>query len=162
MHITRNFLLFKAHCYQQHKLSWQGDTERLFKRVKVQTFFNTGGLRRYFIVQVPEYRASGPPVTEEAKAEVDMLLREWKGTLERHEAEMHVMEAEVAKTDKTGWFTRTGWLQHFKKRDLKLLAHAVRLPGRDERKLKLAAHLVEVLIERSVARLSRLGRKTRH
>jgi len=56
------------------------------------------------VVHVPEYKTGGSPVLEEARVKVDTLLREWKGTLERHEAEMHVMDAEVAKTDKTGWF----------------------------------------------------------
>jgi len=74
---------------------------------------------------------------------------------------MQVMDTEVAKTDKTGWFIRTGWLQHLKEKNLEHLAHAVRIPGRDEQKLKLAAHLVGVLIERSVAGLATLGRETR-
>jgi hypothetical protein len=71
------------------------------------------------------------------------------------------MDREVAKIDKTGWYTRIGWPQYFKKRNLNYLAYAVRLPERDEHKLKLAAYLVEVLIERSVAGLATLGRKTR-
>jgi hypothetical protein len=160
-HITKNFPLLKAHFYQQHNVSWQGDTDRLFGKVKVQTFFNAGGLQRYFVVRVPDNEAGGSSAMEEKRAEVDTWLSEWKSTQERHEAEMQVMDAEVAKTDKTGWFTRTGWLQHFKKRNLKHLAHAIRLPGRDEGKLKLAARLVEVLVERSVAGLSTLGRETR-
>ncbi len=44
----------------------------------------------------------------ESKAEVDTLLAEWKITQTKHEEDMQVMGAEVAKTDKTGWFIRTG------------------------------------------------------
>jgi superfamily II DNA or RNA helicase len=158
-HITKNFSLLKAHCYRRHNISWLGDTETLFKKVKVQTFFNAGGLQRYFVVHaLEESRAS---VSDGEKAEVDTLLSEWKSTQERHEAEMQVMDAEIAKTDKTGWFNRTGWPQHFAKRNLKHLAHAIRLPDRDETKLHRAAHAVELLIEQSVAGLSTLGRETR-
>jgi hypothetical protein len=60
---------------------------------------------------------------------VNTLLAEWKTTQARHEEEMRVMAAEAAKTDKTGWFNRTGWLQYFKERNLAHLAHAIRLPG---------------------------------
>ena len=33
------------------------------------------------------------------------------------------MDAEVAKTDKTGWFKQTGWLEHFADCNLIYLAH---------------------------------------
>ena len=70
----------------------------------MQTFFNAGGLQRYFVVRVPENEASGSSVVAERKREVDELMREWRSTQDRHEAEMQVMDTEVAKTDKTGWF----------------------------------------------------------
>ena len=145
----------KVHCLRIHSLSWRGDTGSLFEKVKVQTFFRAPGFQRYFIVRGLEEKV------RESKAEVDTLLAEWKITQTKHEEDMQVMGAEVAKTDKTGWFIRTGWLLHLKERNLGHLAHAVQLPGREERKLKLAAHLVGVLIERSVAGLSTLGRETR-
>ena len=70
----------------------------------MQTFFNAGGLRRYFVVRVPDHGAGRSSVAEEERAEVDTLLGEWKSRRERHEAEMQVMDAEVAKTDKIGWY----------------------------------------------------------
>ncbi|KAH8723306.1 hypothetical protein GQ44DRAFT_597986, partial [Phaeosphaeriaceae sp. PMI808] len=76
------------------------------------------------------------------------------------ERELQILE-EAAKTDKTGWFKRTGWLEHFKGRNLVHLGHQVRLPDRGEVKLKLAAELTELLIERSVKGLSTLARETR-
>jgi hypothetical protein len=41
---------------------------------------------------------------------------------EQLEEEMYVME-EAAKTDKTGWFKRAGWLEFFKDRNLVYLGH---------------------------------------
>ena len=160
-YITRNDNVFRMHCREKHKITWKGKASKLFETVKVQTFFRTGGLQRYFVVAVPVERRGVNGLSADMKVEMDTLLRDWKSTQERHEAEMQVMDAEVAKTDKTGWFIRTGWLQHLKKKNLEHLAHAVRLPGRDEQKLKVAAHLVGVLIERSVAGLATLGRETR-
>ena len=79
----------------------------------------------------------------------------------KHEKEMQVMGREVERTDRTGWFNRTGWPEHFKERNLAHLAHAVRLPGNEEVKLKRAARVVELLIEQSVAGLASLERETR-
>ncbi|KAJ9634894.1 hypothetical protein H2199_008758 [Coniosporium tulheliwenetii] len=74
---------------------------------------------------------------------------------------MEKMDAEVAKTDRTGWFNRTGWPEHLAGSNRKHLAHACRLPGRDERKLQQAVRVVDVLVERSVAGLSTLAHETR-
>ena len=71
------------------------------------------------------------------------------------------MDAQVAKTDKTGWFKRTGWLEHFANRNLMHLAHQTRLPDRGEEKLRRAAKRTELLVERSVKGLSTLARETR-
>lgn len=71
------------------------------------------------------------------------------------------MDAEAAKTDRTGWFNRTGWLAHLAKRNRVHLAHAIRLPDRNETKLQQAAKVVELLVERSVCGLSTLARETR-
>ena len=73
---------------------------------------------------------------------------------------MDVM-GDAAKTDKTGWFKRAGWLEHFKDRHLAHLGYQVRLPDRNEAKLQLAAKLTEQLIENCVKGLSTLPRETR-
>jgi hypothetical protein len=87
-------------------------------------------------------------------------LAEYQSTQQQIEEELQVF-SEAAKTDKTGWFKRTGWLEHFKDRNLVHLAHQARLPDQSERKLKLAAELTERLIERSVKGLLTLARETR-
>ncbi|RYO53227.1 hypothetical protein AA0116_g10114 [Alternaria tenuissima] len=73
---------------------------------------------------------------------------------------MQVM-AEAAKTDKTGWFKRTGWLSFLQGRNLAHLGYQARLPDRNEAKLQLAAKLTEELIERSVCGLATLPQETR-
>jgi hypothetical protein len=88
---------------------------------------------------------------------VEKQLAEWKATQQMHQEKAQIMDAEVAKTDKTGWFKRTGWLEHFANRNLIHLAHQTRLPDRDEVKLQRAAKLVELLIEQSVKGLGTLS-----
>jgi hypothetical protein len=73
---------------------------------------------------------------------------------------MQVM-AEAAKTDKTGWFKRTGWLSFLQGRNLAHLGYQARLPDRNEAKLLLAAKLTEELIETSVRGLATLPQETR-
>ncbi|KAI1668018.1 hypothetical protein L13192_07154 [Pyrenophora tritici-repentis] len=73
---------------------------------------------------------------------------------------MDVM-GDAAKTDKTGWFKRVGWLEHLKDRNLAHLGYQVRLPDRSEAKLQRAAKLTEQLIEKGVKGLSTLPRETR-
>lgn len=72
-----------------------------------------------------------------------------------------MIDAEVAKQDTTGWFKRTGWVEHLADSNFKHLAHASRLPDRDETELLQAARLVDTLIERGVDGLRTLHRETR-
>ena len=41
----------RMHCNKAHKLPFKSDTSTLYRKVKLQTFFRTGGLQRYFIVE---------------------------------------------------------------------------------------------------------------
>jgi superfamily II DNA helicase RecQ len=163
-YITTNKDVLRKHCKKQHGLQWTKESGDLYTEVKVQTFFRTGGLQRYFIVNDREDAGAGRLLNNnpgDVKVEVDALLGEWKKTEVKHEKKMQVMDADVAKTDRTGWFSRTGWLQHLAKCNRMHLAHAIKLPNRNEPKLKRAARIVELLIERSVAGLSTLARETR-
>jgi superfamily II DNA helicase RecQ len=157
-YITINLDCLRIHCKEKHKLRWSKNRDGLFDQVKVQTFFRTAGLQRYFIVNA---LSSNAPVSLQQKEEVERLLGEWKTTKQGHEAEAQVMEAEAAKTDRTGWFKRTGWLEHLAERNRVHLAHAIKLPRRDEPKLNRARLVVERLVERSVCGLSSLSRETR-
>ena len=157
--ITVSINILQKHCRQEHGIAWKGDTSTLYSKVKVQTFFNNRSLRRYFVVnpQHSSENATAPDVQDR----VTGMLAGWRATQQTHNEQAQVMEAEAAKTDRTGWFKRTGWLEHFAERNLTHLAHQARMPDRSEVKLKQAAELVEALMERSVAGLSTLARQTR-
>jgi hypothetical protein len=73
---------------------------------------------------------------------------------------MQVMD-EAAKTDKTSWFKRTGWLSFLQGRNLAYLGYQARLPDRNEAKLQLATKLTEELMERSVRGLATHPQETR-
>lgn len=159
-YISVNKGVFRKHCKKEHGLRWIGDTSELYMNVKVQTFFRTGGLQRYFVVHAPDGNDE-PSAPAGVQGEVDRLLTNWKETKKSQEEKAQTMDVEAAKTDKTGWFKRTGWLEHLATRNRVHLAHQIRLPDRNEVKLQQAAKLVELLIERSVAGLSTLARETR-
>lgn len=150
--ITVNRSNMKTHCREIHERSWAGDKDVLFRNVKVQAFFSSGGLQKYFIVDFSDGE-------NEENSHPDHIavqqLNAWKSTRVLLEEDMQVME-EAAKTDKTGWFKRAGWLEHFKDRNLAHLGHQARLPDRNEPKLQLAAQLTEQLIEKCVQGLSTL------
>jgi hypothetical protein len=148
----------RKHCKKSHQQAWTGDKRQMFDCVKVQTLFRTGGLQKYFVVNLEstEIGEEGAVVEHTVQGQ----LAEYRATQESVEQELQVL-GEAAKTDKTGWFKRTGWLEHFKNRNLVHVAHQARLPGHDERKLKLAAELTERLLERSVKGLSTLALETR-
>jgi hypothetical protein len=48
--ITINKDRFRRHCKKHHGLAWVGDKSQLYSIVKIQSFFRTGGLQRYFEV----------------------------------------------------------------------------------------------------------------
>jgi hypothetical protein len=51
----------RMHCKGKHQQSWTGDTSVLYQSVKVQTFFSSGGLQKYFLVDlgVEDYAENG-------------------------------------------------------------------------------------------------------
>ncbi|KAL5396423.1 hypothetical protein PMIN03_012962 [Paraphaeosphaeria minitans] len=160
-YFTTSLVKLQMHCKKEHGRSWTGNTEALYERVKVQTFFRAGSLQRYFIVNATD-RADGPAAASPtATSIISTRLAEWQLTKQLHEEEAQTMSRQVAKTDKTGWFKRTGWLEHLANRNLVHLAHQTRLPDRGDERLRRVAELVELLVERSVKGLSTLARETR-
>ena len=49
--ITINKDEMRKHCKKDHQKAWVGEKSLLYKTVKVQSFFRTGGLQKYFIVK---------------------------------------------------------------------------------------------------------------
>jgi hypothetical protein len=91
---------------------------------------------------------------------VQQQLSNWQKVRNQLEEDLQKME-EAAKTDKTGWFKRTGWLSFLKGRNLAHLAHQAQMLDQNEAKFRLAAELIERLIEKSVRGLSTLPQETR-
>jgi hypothetical protein len=147
----------RMHFKKNHQQAWVGEKSLLYKIVKVQSFFRTRGLRKYFIVDLVD---AGNGESEQVENVVQAQLAEYKLTQQEIEEELQTLE-EAAKTDKTGWFKRTGWLEFLKDRNLVHLAHQARAPDHDERKIKLAAELTEQLVERSVKGLATLPQEIR-
>jgi hypothetical protein len=129
----------------------------LYKAVKVQSFFGTRGLQKYFIVEVG---VAEHGVDLDPNQVIKGQLNAWHRVRNQLEEDIQVME-DVAKTDKTGWFKRTGWLEFLKGRNLAHLAHQARLPDCNEVKLQAAAQLTEQLIEKCVKGLATLLQETR-
>jgi hypothetical protein len=159
--ITINQDGLRKHRKSVHNLAWSAKDSTAYTEVKVQTFFQKSALRRYFLVNARDSNNNNPSIPREVVDVVKERLAEWQLNQHAHEERAQVMDAHVAKTDKTGWFKRTGWLEHFADRNLMHLAHQIRLPDRGEVKLRRAAKLTELLVERSVKGLSTLARETR-
>lgn len=145
------------HLKKEHQQAWKGEKSALYESVKVQTFFNGGGLQRYFVVDLDE-DGNGEKLDENLV--VTQQLDAWREVRKQLEEDMHIME-DAAKTDKTGWFKRTGWLAFLKGRNLVHLGHQARLPDRNEVKLQAAVQLTEQLIEKCVKGLATLSQETR-
>ncbi|KAF9729764.1 hypothetical protein PMIN01_12628 [Paraphaeosphaeria minitans] len=158
-YLTRNKGQIRLHC-NSHGLAFKTGSDALYQKVKMQSFFPASGRQRYFVVCVPDVADSGADARAH-KEEVEDILAEYARTQEERKRQEQVMDAEVAKTDKTGWWKFTEWPEHFANRNCVHLAHAIRLPRRDEPKLQKAARAVEQLVEQSVRGLSSLPRETR-
>lgn len=114
-------------------------------------------MQKYFVVEIDNVRN-----TKNANVEVAVQeeLAAYSLTQQQIQEELQILEA-AAKTDKTGWIKRTGWLEFFKGRNLKHLVHQARAPDRGKDKMKFAAELTERLVERSVRGLATLPHELR-
>ena len=98
---TANKIRMQKHCNNAHQTAWSSKDVALCEKVKAQTFFRTGGLQRYFVVKVAD-NSRAPSNPHETTDVVRGRLAEWKLTKYAHEEKAQVMDADVAKTDKTG------------------------------------------------------------
>jgi hypothetical protein len=71
--------MLRKHCNKEHRQAWKGDTSTLYKRVKAQTFFQGGGLQRYFVVNAANVDRA-PSVPREAADVVKERIAEWQLT----------------------------------------------------------------------------------
>jgi hypothetical protein len=115
--ITINIGKMKTHCRIEHQISWTGDKSVLYSSVKVQTFFSSGGLQKYFIVDLGAESNFEDGERLSPNQVAQKQLSDYQKVRKQINDDMQVME-EAAKTDKTGWFTRTKWLPFLKGRNL--------------------------------------------
>jgi hypothetical protein len=96
--LTVNLNVMRIHSKKPNQQAWKGKVSELFRSVKVQTFFSSGGLQKYFIVRsgVAENGQDSDP-----NHVVEQQLSTWRGVRKQLEEDMDVM-ADAAKTDKTG------------------------------------------------------------
>lgn len=79
---------------------------------------------------------------------------------DKQRRELDVVDAPV-KTDQTGWWKKTGWIEHLQGSNKRHLAHAARLPSKDEPVLKQIGSLINLLVEQCVGGLSTLPQELR-
>ena len=149
------------HCNKEHDWKSVKEAKEHWTSVKVQTFFFTSGLQRYFVVRSPCIaRPNQTPSVGVNQHAVD-ALSEFKAAREKQERTLAQAEESVAKTDRTGWFNRNGWAEHLAGRNLARLSSASGLPKRQEKLLWQACKVTERAVEQSVAGSSTLAHETR-
>lgn len=158
-HMTINKNGMKQHWNKAHGRKWTNKGEGAFTAVKMQTFFNSSGLQRYFQVET-EARA-GPKLHAGTGPQATAILAEMRQVQEELKQKREMMAEEVAKQDKTGWFVRTGWPELLKGMNMGQLARAVQLPQRNEPELQKLKTAVTRAVEYSVAGLATLPRELR-
>jgi hypothetical protein len=132
-----------------------------WKKVKVQTFFGVG-FQRYFTVaseDCQEEDVSAPDSTasvNEAEDELKEFLQEMKVGREKDAERKKILDSAMEKMDNTGWWNHTRWLDHFGDRHLGNIAHASRLPDREERELLDGEQIIISMIKSAVDGLSLL------
>ncbi|KAG5995017.1 hypothetical protein E4U52_000484 [Claviceps spartinae] len=144
------------HC-RTHGWRSTPDDREYWTDIWVQSFCLTPGKQRCFPVYVDE----GPPPPDECRsAEIQAILDEvkleyavYQAKKEREEdernARMYPMrntpltDLEITLIYQSYWLERTGWVLHLWESNLAHLAHAARLPGKDEPELEVIADAIE-------------------
>jgi hypothetical protein len=121
------------------------------------------GKQRWFVVSVEQEETieDTAQVSSKVQSQKEEILQDFVELRAKRKLQLDVLDAELAKTDQTGWWKRTGWVAHLGKSNLRHLAHAARLPGKDEPQLKVVADAVDELIEDCVKGLASLPQEIR-
>jgi hypothetical protein len=89
---TTNKIRMQKHCNKVHQTAWKSNEATLCEKVKAQTFFQAGGLQRYFVVDAAN-ADSNPSVPRKVTDVVNERLAEWQLTQRAHEERAQVMDA---------------------------------------------------------------------
>jgi superfamily II DNA helicase RecQ len=153
----------RKHANKKHGWRKSPEHPQYWSSVYAQTFFVGGGFTKYFAVQyehvaVEEAAATSTPVratlSDDAQEDLQRIKTEWSAARASHEKTLEMLEKDVLQQDRTAWFKRTCWPEHLAKRHLRYLAHATRLPDRDEAVLQEAVRVVDLLMKQAVTGLS--------
>ncbi|RYE97104.1 MAG: hypothetical protein EOO77_39665, partial [Oxalobacteraceae bacterium] len=151
------------HCNEHGWKSDVGEREHWFP-VTVQSFCPVSQSPRWFVVKGSNEEDTGGE-EDDSPVPVDhtrrqAVLQGFRALDDRYRQEQEVVDA-PRETDQTGWWKKTGWIEHLQGSNKRHLAHAARLPSKDEPVLKQVGDLVEALVEDCVAGLSTLPQELR-
>jgi hypothetical protein len=139
------------------------DEKEHWTRVWVQSFCSKSGKQRWFVVRAEgsETPADAEPMPDDMLAKKKAIVEEFGKMRAERKLQMEIMDAKIAQTDQTGWWKRTDWVTHLGGSNLRHLAHAARLPDKDEPWLKVVADSVDEMIEECVKGLASLPQEIR-
>lgn len=151
------------HCNQVHDWTSSIDDREHWKRVLVQSFCSTSGKQRYFIVCTKEQREAErqDTLSNDDQKDVDIIMQDFDRLESQRQKALETLDEEMAQTDQTGWWKKTGWVEHLKGSTLRHLSHAARLPEKQDTTLVRARQLVEMCVEQSVKGLMILPHELR-
>jgi hypothetical protein len=155
------------HCNEHGWKSDFGDREH-WDSVVVQSFCPASNSPRWFVVKGSGNGGTDDEENDErddeqttvGQADRQTILQGFHAMDEQHRQELDMVEAPV-ETDQTGWWKKTGWIEHLQGSNKRHLAHAARLPSKDEPVLKQIGNLVDLLVEQCVEGLSTLPQELR-
>ncbi|KAG6239192.1 hypothetical protein E4U24_006900, partial [Claviceps purpurea] len=143
-----------AHSRKAHHWKHSKETPIHWTELFAQSFCLAPGKQRWFPVSVGagHTKTVAAPASANIMADLANLKSQALALRAREKQEMDVL-ADLHPTDQTGWWKRTQWVAHLQNSSLRYLAHAARLPGRDEPELQVVATAVDELIEDCVTAL---------
>ena len=136
-----------THCRKEHDWKSTGDDRQHWVDIRVQTFCRTPGRQRYFQVR----HTDDTTATTEETGEV---MEEYQRLQTKRKIEEEVLAGKMEPTDMTGWWKRSGYRDHFEKKNIQHLAWGMRMPGKDEPELMTIGKQIREWMEEAVKGLS--------
>jgi hypothetical protein len=151
------------HCNQH---GWRSSVEERehWTSVTVQSFCPASQSPQWFVVKGGDEDGTDDEEVDERspvdQAQQQAILQGFRTMDDEHRQQLEIVDA-PAETDQTGWWKKTGWIEHLQGSNKRHLAHAARLPSKDEPIMKEIGNLVDLLVEQCVEGLSTLPQELR-
>ncbi|CAD0011788.1 unnamed protein product [Aureobasidium pullulans] len=147
------------HCRNAHGWKSAGTDRQCWKDVHVQTFCNSSGKQKWFVVKTPDEAArEGVNIRETLprakQIQFDGIKGDFQRLIEQWQKEQKMLSDKVEKCENTGWWNKTRWREHLKNCNLIHLSYASRLPDKDEEGLLKVAAVIKKMVERGVSGLN--------